>query len=291
MGMYVRFAVMALGDEEFRFWQAHHCLLSLLAHAPGPGEVVVVTDHPERFRWFEGRVRIHALSAADLAQWVGPNRYFLRALIQTLRLAAAMQPAADVAVYVDADTQAQAPLGPLVEAARGGRIAMDRREYLLAVDRRRGSRRLWRQVGGRTWAGVAVHERTEMWNTGITAVGAADYPLVDRALAACDAMLAGGIDHYLTEQIAMSAVLSGEGRAVEVNPPGRAPLVAHYWGNKEPWNDAICRRLATIHLAGIPLDEVLAQLRQDPIRLPLRARRRWWHRLLGVEPGRVPLPR
>jgi hypothetical protein len=288
--MYARFAIMAFGEEEFRYWQAHHCLLSLLAHAPGPGELVVATDHPERFRWFEGRVRIHALSPADLGQWMGPQRYFLRALIQTLRLAAALQPAADVAVYLDADTQALAPLAPLLEAARGGRMAMDRREYQLAVDRRRGSRRLWRQVGGRNWAGVAVDERTEMWNTGITAVGAADYPLVDRALAVCDAMLAAGVDHYLTEQIAMSAALGADRRVVEVNAAGRPPLVAHYWGNKEAWNDAICRRLATIHLAGVPLDAAVEHLRQAPIRLPLKARRRWWHRLLRVEPGRVPLP-
>lgn len=284
--MLTRYAVMAFGDQDHRYWEAHHCLLGLLAWAPAPREIVIATDHPERFRWFGDRVRVHAMSAGDLAQWIGPRGYFLRTLIQTLRLAAALQPAADVAVYCDADTVARADLAPIVDAVRGGRIAMDRREYVLALRRRARSRRLWRQVGERTWDGARIDARTEMWNTGVTAVGAADYPRIDRALAVCDAMLGAGVEHFLTEQIAMSAVLTDGGRAVEVNPPGRPPLIAHYWGNKEAWNDAIARRLATIHLLGTGVDEAVARVAAEPIRLPLVQAERWWHRVLRVEPRR-----
>lgn len=276
----VRTVVMAFGDEPWRHLQAHWCLLGLLHHLPRPAELVVATDRPERYRWFGELVRVEPVQGARLAEWTAGGRYFLRALIECVRLAAALAPRVDVAMYCDADTVARSHLGHLVRTAAAGRIALDRREYVLARHRRRGSRRLWSQVGGRAWAGVEVGIGTAMWNTGVTVLPTARAALADRALAACDAMLAGGVEHYLTEQIAMSAVL-GEG-ALEINPASRPPLIAHYWGNKEAWNDAIARRLAGFHIAGVAPLEAAALAVRDPVWLPLAARRGWWRRLLGA---------
>ncbi len=285
--MLTRYALMTFGPDDFRYWQAHYCLLTVLAYAPRPCEVVMATDQPDRFAWFGDRVRVHALSAEGLAQWKGERNYFLRTLIQTLRLGTALQPAAGVAVYLDTDTAVQASLQPLLDATAAGQVAMDRREYNLFGHGKKGSKRLWNLVGGKSWCGVPVDQGTDMWNTGITAVRAADFTLVDKALGICDAMLAAGCDHYLTEQIAMSAVLGQPGRAVEVNPPGKPPLVAHYWGNKDGWNNDICQRLATIHLRGMGVDEAAAYVAANPIRRPLVMKTRWWHKALGVEPRRT----
>ena len=284
--MLTRYALMTFGPDDFRYWQAHYCLLTVLAHAPRPCEVVMATDQPERFRWFGDHVRVHALTADELARWKGERGYFLRTLIQTLRLGTALQPSAGVTVYLDTDTAVRSSLQPLIDAALAGNVAMDRREYNLAGHGKKGSDRLWRAVGERSWCGVPVDRSTDMWNTGITAVAAADFPLVDQALAACDAMLAAGCDHYLTEQIAMSATLARPGRTVEVNPPGSEPLVAHYWGNKDGWNDEICRQLATIHLRGLDVPAAAAYVAANPIRRPLVVKERWWHKALRVQPRR-----
>jgi hypothetical protein len=284
--MLTRYALMTFGPDDFRYWQAHYCLLTVLAHAPRPCEVVIATDQPERFRWFGDHIRVHAMSSAGLAQWKGEHGYFLRTLIQTLRLGTALQPSAGVAVYLDTDTAVRSSLQPLIDAALSGKVAMDRREYNLHGHGKKGSRRLWEAVGDKSWAGVPVDRTTDMWNTGITAVAASDFSLVDKALAICDAMLAAGCDHYLTEQIAMSAVLGQAGRAVEVNPPGKPPLVAHYWGNKDGWNDHICQRLATIHLRGLSVPEAAAYVAANPVTCPLVVKERWWHKALGMRPDR-----
>ena len=51
----VRYLTLAYGENERVYDQASMLLLSLIAYAPAPRELVVVTDHPERFAWFEGR--------------------------------------------------------------------------------------------------------------------------------------------------------------------------------------------------------------------------------------------
>lgn len=284
--MLMRIAVLACGDGDAVVWRAHHALLTLLAHAGGPSELVVATDRPACFRWFDGRVRVHALGEDDLAQWRGALGHAGRARIQLLRLAAALQPAADVVLGCDAASAAGADLSPIAAAARDGRPAMDRRRQLLVLARGREDRRLWRTIGGRTWAGQAVDERSAAWSTAAVAVGAGQFALLDRALAVGDAMQAGGVAHHDLPGLALGLVLAAEGSAVEINPAGRAPLVACYAGNLAAWDDAICRRLAAIHLQGLGIDAAIAHLAADPVRLALVWRTRWWHRLLGVEPRR-----
>ena len=281
--MLTRYVLMTFGPDDFRYWQAHWCLLGLLAYAPKPCEIVMATDHPERFSWFGDTIRIERVTAKD---WIGSSGYFLRTLIKTVELGFTLEPAADVVVYTDTDTVARGDLKPLVDGAAGGAIMLDRREYRLATRKRKGSQALWQQVQGRSWAGLQVSELTDMWNTGVTALRRADAPLIAKALAATDEMLAAGGRHYLTEQIAMSAALTGDGRAREVNPPGQPPLILHYWGNKDGWNGAIAGHLATIHHRGLSVAEAAAFLRDHPITLPAIVKYRWWHRLLNVEPVR-----
>ena len=280
---FARYALMTFGDDDFRYWQAHYALLGLLAWAPKPCEIVMATDHPERFRWFGDAVRIHAMTKEQVQGWIGPSGYFLRTLIETARLAGSLGPC-DVAVYTDTDTVARGDLTPLITQAAAGRVMMDRFEYVPAKRNRKGTQALWAATGNRTWAGVPVTPATPMWNTGVTAVGRADLPLFDRALAATDAILASGCRHYLTEQIAMSAALTADGRAVEVNPDGHPPLILHYWGNKDGWNGAIGGQLATIHHRNLTVDQAAEYVRAHPITLPPVVKMRWWHRVLGVQP-------
>ncbi len=290
--MLTRYVLMTFGPDDFRYWQAHWCLLGLLAHAPQPREIVMATDHPERFSWFGDAIRIHPVTAAE---WIGHSGYFLRTLVKTVELGLFLEPAAEVVVYTDTDTVACGDLSPLVEAVRAGSILLDRCEYVLATRRRAGSQALWRQVHGREWGGLRVSESTAMWNTGVTALRRADAPMIKQALAALDAMLAAGGRHYLTEQIAMSAALAADttsradtnSRLVEVNPPGKPPAIMHYWGNKDGWNAAIAGHLASIHLRGLTVAEAADWLRSHPITLPAVVKTRWWHRLFNVEPRRT----
>ena len=281
---FARYALMTFGGDDFRYWQAHYCLLGLLAYAPKPCEIVMATDHPERFAWFGDSIRVHGMDAAQVKSWIGPEGYFLRTLIETARLAGRLTPTPAVAVYTDTDTVARGDLTPLIRRAAAGRILLDCFEYVPANRNRSGTKALWAATGGRTWAGVPITTQTPMWNTGVTAVSQADLPLLDKALAATDAILATGCRHYLTEQIALSAALTADGRAEEVNPAGKPPLILHYWGNKDGWNEAITAQLATIHHLGLTPEAAGAYVRANPINRPPVVKKKWWHRALGVKP-------
>ncbi len=284
MTLPTRYVTMTFGSDDFRYWQAHWCLLGLIAYAPLPCEIVMVTDHPEYFRWFGGSIRLHQV---DAKEWIGSSGYFLRTLIKTVELGLELQPTADMVVYTDTDSVAARDLAPLIAGVRAGHILLDRREYQLAHHRSPGSRTLWKQVGGRLWAGVDIPAHIEMWNTGITALSQAEAPRIAQALAATDAILAAGGRHFLTEQIAMSAALTHDGMAREVNPVGQSPLIKHYWGNKDGWNARISGHLATIHQRNLSVAEAAVYLRDHPIDISLIVKRRWWHRLLRVEPKRT----
>lgn len=288
--MLTRYTLMTFGHDDFRYWEGYWCLLGLLAYAPQPCEIVMTTDHPEYFRWFGDRVRVHAMSSDQVSEWMGPHDYFLRTLIKTLELGTILEPAADVVVYMDTDSVARRSLAPMIDAVLSGQILMDRKEYNLFGEgkgKNKAARNLWRLVGDRYWTGVPVDRATDMWNTGITAIGRNDAPLVKQALSVCDEMFAAGCSHRLTEQIAMSAVLTANQRAAEVNPIGAEPFILHYWGNKDGWNEAIAGHLATIHLRGLSVDGAVQFLIDNPInRPPVIGRTRKWHRLFGVEPIR-----
>ena len=51
----IRYATLAYGKDDAVYRQATMLVVSLLAHAPAPFEIVVVTNRPDRFAWFAGR--------------------------------------------------------------------------------------------------------------------------------------------------------------------------------------------------------------------------------------------
>ena len=74
----VRYVTLAYGDAPGIYRQSLMLLVSLVAHAPGPCELVVATDRPEYFVWFGTRVEIAYLDAALLSGWRGAEGFSMR---------------------------------------------------------------------------------------------------------------------------------------------------------------------------------------------------------------------
>jgi type II secretory pathway component PulF len=134
---------------------------------------------------------------------------------------------------------------------------------------------LWKQVRGRTFLEFRIDEGTEIWNSGVVALGADNLHLVEKSLALCDAMTAAGVQNRLVEQLAQSVVLQSTGRLRE-----STPWIDHYWGNKSRYDAAVHEQLATILVRGMTVEEAIDYVRDHPMRGPLRAKPRWWHRYL-----------
>lgn len=267
--MAVRFVFITCGGQESYHLQAWYALLSVLAHAPAGTRPAMVTDQPERYRWFGDRVEVLPVDAATVAAWKGEHGFLWRMKIQAIRHAAARD--ASPLVYCDTDVVARGSLAGLEGELASGRVFMHRCENAFGRLRGRTGGGIRRALLGRTWAGVPVTRASEMWNAGVVAV--ADHALLDRALAVCDAILASGCSHSLIEQASFSLVLGATGTLHAADH-----ALVHYWGNKPAWEAAIARQLAAVLIQDLRPAEAIELVRANPIDRPALVRRRWWNR-------------
>lgn len=270
----VRYLTLAYGDTQRVYDQASMLLLSLIAYAPTPRELVVVTDHPERFAWFEGHVRVHAVTAEQLSSWQGSDPFSMR---QKLEVARSLVPAKGALVLLDADTFAHRDLTTMVDALAQGALFLHKREFQLGYSRRRGNMALWKEISKRTYAGWYFRPGDAMWNSGVIALPVSEASLLDQAVQLYDAVAEAGIRHFATEQLVLGQVLGRTQRLREA-----MPWLTHYWGNKKAFDTEIGRRLVEARAANLGPAEAAEALRRNPFTLPAEVRpgrlaklRRW----------------
>ena len=256
----VRYVTLAYGDAPGVYRQSLMLLLSLVAHAPEPYELVVATDRPASYVWFGTRVEIEYLDAARLDVWRGPRPFSMRQKLELIRAAAASFDGP--VVLLDADVLARKPLEAFVASLHAGHLFMHRREYVLSQSRRRGNRQLWASLRGH-----GFHHDDSMWNSGVLAVPPADRGLLDEALSMYDTLGAAGVRHFATEQLVEGVVLGRTGRLMAADE-----WFAHYWGNKPGYDAEIARRLADAFIEGFSVKDAAAQYREKPIDLPVEMR-------------------
>jgi len=265
-----RYVTLAYGDAAGVYRQSLMLLVSLVAHAPEPFELVVATDRPECYVWFGTRVEIEYLDPARLEAWRGSRPFSMRQKLELIRAAAV--PSKGAVVLLDADVLAVKPLDAFVDRLRAGDLFMHKHEYVLSQSRRSGNRKLWASLRGHDFKAD-----DSMWNSGVLAVPPSDRGLLDDALALYDTLGAAGIRHFATEQLVEGVVLGRTGRLKPAEE-----WFAHYWGNKPGYDAEIARRLADSFIEGLSVKEAAARYRETPIDLPVEMRptrrqklRRW----------------
>jgi hypothetical protein len=270
----MRYVTLAYGDAPGVYRQSTMLLVSLVAHAPDPYELVVATDRPECFVWFGTRVEIEYLDASLLNAWRGPDPFSMR---QKLALILAAWPESGGVALLDADVLVRGNLAPFVERLQSGQLFMHKHEYDLGRSRRPGNRRLWTQLEGREFGAFQIRKGDGMWNSGVLAACADDRLLFDEALGLYDAMGQAGVRHFATEQLVEGIVLGRTGRLHAADQ-----WFTHYWGNRPGYDAEIARRLADAFLEGMSVKEAAARYRASPIDLPAEVRpsrseklRRW----------------
>jgi hypothetical protein len=268
----VRYVTLAYGGAPGVYRQSVMLLLSLVAHAPAPYELVVATDRPECYVWFGTRVDIEYLDFARLEAWCGPRPFSMRQKLELARAALsnpgselqAARPAATV--LLDADVLAIKPFESFVRRLLDGDIFMHRREYVLCESRRAGNRKLWNTL--RRLEGFSFGPTDAMWNSGVLALPTADRGLLDEAIALYDGLGAAGVRHFATEQLVEGVVLGRTGRLHAADA-----WFTHYWGNKSGWDAEIARRLADAFIEGMSVKDAAARFKERPIDLPEEIRR------------------
>jgi hypothetical protein len=270
-----RYVTLAYGEGSAIYRQSLMLLVSLFAFASDNSEIVVVTDHPERFVWFGTRIEIEYLDADRLAQWRGPNPFSMRHKLELAR--ASIVSGRQEVVLLDADVLARRPLDPFVERLRAGDLFMHKREYVLSETRRVGNKKLWRELKKR-----GFRDDDGMWNSGVLAIPSGDCELLDASLKMYDELGADGVRHFATEQLVEGIVLGRTGRLKPAED-----WFLHYWGNKSGYDAELSRFLADAFIDGLSVKEAAARYRASPIDLPPEVRPTPFQKLLkkiGVRP-------
>ncbi|MEO5894561.1 MAG: hypothetical protein ABIS06_02555 [Vicinamibacterales bacterium] len=270
----IRYATLAYGDGDAVYAQASMLVISLLAHAPEPRELVVLTDRPERFEWLRDVARIEMLSASQLQSWSGSAPFSMR---QKIAAAACILSGNGPLVLIDADVIATQPLQEFTGGLTAGARYMHKREFELGSNTRRGNVRLWRRLQARSFGRWQFRPADAMWNSGVIAVGPGDGGLLREALTLYDAIGGAGVRHFATEQLVVGVVLERAGNLHEART-----WFTHYWGNKEIFTAEIEQRLHRARETGMTPAAAAAELRAKPIHLPAEVRpgkieklRRW----------------
>jgi hypothetical protein len=267
--MSTRFVFVTFGDREALHVRAWYSMLSVMACAPRDSQFVMVTEHPDRYRWFGDRVRVVPVDARQIRAWRGKHDYLWRIKLEVMGLAAGLGP--EPVVYCDCDVVARADLSTMLAEIAQGTVFMHRREIELGRMTRRTMRPLRDHVVGRTWAGIPVTGADAMWNAGV--VGIQDHSLVDCAIAMCDEMMESGYQHSLYEQLSFSLTLGATGRLAPAEP-----WTVHYWDNKEGWSISIAEIVAAVAVRGFDVDGAIDHVRAHPINRPVQVRKKWWNR-------------
>jgi len=256
----LRLLYVAYGREDVRS-QALYAALTALAHAEGlPLAIHVVTDAPEAFARVEGEIELHAATAADVASWIGPERFPLRVKPAVLRDFARKFPA-DPVLLADADTFFVGDVARAFDRIRPGAAVLWEREYAVATSDTALMHRFRRRLKRTRFRGAPIDLAVDMWNSGAVGLDPAQLAVADDWLAFVDEVYPQ-TRRWILEQFAISWVLQRAG--VALSPCD--DVLVHYWFDKPGHLAAV--RDALERTRAKPLDEALAAIRARPIDLP-----------------------
>jgi hypothetical protein len=255
-----RLLYVAYGRDDVRT-QARYAAMTALAHAGAlPLAIHVVTDGPEAFASLEGRVELLPASPAQVAGWLGPERFNLRVKPAVVREFVRRYPS-DPVLLADADTFFVDDVARAFDRIRPGAAVLWEREYPVATSDTALMYRFRRKLGRARFRGGRIDLGVDMWNSGAVGLDPAQFALVDDWLAFVDEVYPR-TRRWILEQFAISWVLQRAGVAIS---PCEDVLV-HYWFDKPGHSAAVSAALERAR--GALLDDALAAIRAHPIDLP-----------------------
>lgn len=186
-----------------------------------------------------------------LQQWKGPDDFFWRIKIKALEAAIEASPEQHV-IYVDSDTFLYEGLETMIAGLDQGQTFMHLPETTLAAGPNRTVRQMWAYLKGRTILNYPINEQTTMWNAGVVALPKSQAKAyIEETLNLCDAFTATDCTRNLLEQLSFSMALNQHGKLTASDQ-----FIGHYWGNKEPWNQAIQNFILKGFMQGLSLTEM-----------------------------------
>lgn len=250
---------LVFGNRLSDHLQAQFSILTFLREATKEDRIHVITTSPQFYARMKEHVNVISITEDKLHAWKGKYNFFWRVKIKAIEYMAELYPGQDM-MYVDSDTFLRE--GGLKEV----RMRLCEGKGLMHLDEghprnmRTKSLRMWKQIGRRTYGGVTVGMKHDMWNAGVVAIPYKKMgEVVNLALALCDGMLEDDAERVVIEQYSLSIALYENTELVPAEG-----WIGHYWGNKEQWLGLISDFMLKSYMANSTVADDMAQLGSFP---------------------------
>lgn len=217
---------LVFGNKRSIFLQCWLSILSFLKSFIGNDKVIVLTDKPEKFNFFGSRVEVIEVNQDKLKEWRGSHNFFWRVKIEALLFVSKKYPNTDL-LFVDSDTFLMRGLDKIKAKLKEGNNFMHLREGEICSSKSKTQTKMWKQMKGKSYDGVLIDTKSDMWNAGVIAVSHKNLDCLTKALALCDAICADNVIPKLIEQFSFSLALQ---QGAQLLPAEN--YIKHYWGNK-----------------------------------------------------------
>ncbi|WP_210487919.1 hypothetical protein [Rufibacter aurantiacus] len=248
---------LTFGPNIKNHYQANFAILSFLRYQQELNTIYVFTDYPQYYERLKEQVQVITVTQEQLTAWEGPHQFFWRVKIKAIEQLIKESPDQPV-MYVDSDVFLYQNPQKLCSQLRNGTAFMHQPEGRLSELPSKTEKRMWQQVQGMDLGRFKLNEHHQMWNAGVVALPSQhNLAAVTLALDICDKMCAQQVTPRLIEQFALSVALQETYSLREAKP-----WLAHYWGNKDEWNEHISQFFLESHLKNFTVAQDVARLQQ-----------------------------
>ncbi len=247
---------LTFGDNIRNHTQAYFSIYSFLAKGIQPASINVITDKPWYYKSIEKQVNIIEASAALLQEWMGPDKFFWRVKIKAIEKLCAMY-AGEPVLYLDSDTFFYGNNHAYDQLRASKQAIMFENEGFLKQLPSKTMRTMSAQLKHLSIAGFSNLPDWSMWNAGVVFIpNSKNKQEIELALELCDEMCTSKVKDQFVEQFALSVALQ---HSYGLMPAG--DIIAHYWSNKEEWNEVIRTFFVECQMMQLEFEEQLERYR------------------------------
>ena len=236
--------------------QAYMSMLSFYKQMTKEDRMVMVTNMPQYYKYAEEWVEIITIDDQQIEDWEGPHHYRFRIKTMAMKQQVENHPNEHL-LFVDTDTFLYGKLDDMRSVMNQNMTIMHKNEGHPSK-MKTASLKMWRTIEGKTFAGVTLGMKHNMWNSGIIGIPA---QLTQGIIRHTISILDTGVRSFNVEQYALSIAMLEHSTIKEATQ-----YVAHYWGNKQEWESLIYELIAKAHMQQFSFDEELAQIDIDKLR-------------------------
>lgn len=255
---------LTFGEKTEFHVQAYLSMLSFRRQLTSDDRIVMVTTAPRLYHHMQDWAEVIPIDDQQIEAWQGDYHFFWRAKIKAIEYVSQMYPDDDI-LYLDCDTILFGDINVLRQPLKDGCGLMDENEGHPSRMKTK-TLRMWKTIAGRTYDGITLGAKHNMYRAGVVGIPHAKAPeVLTTALALCDGMLADGAERIVIEQYSLSVALFER-----VGLRETYPVIAHYWASKEYWIKAGMELMARVLLTkASPEEEMQMYEALDFSQLPI----------------------